>query len=58
MLQGHILLGARPSSSSQPHFMGGDITNLVEDTGFKPEYDFTTGIRETIDWCMENENEN
>jgi len=27
-----------------------DISNLIEDTGFKPEYTFEEGIRETVEW--------
>lgn len=30
-----------------------DISNLVEDTGFIPEYSFEEGIKETIEWAKE-----
>lgn len=31
-----------------------DISNLVEDTGFEPQYSFEAGIRETINWVKQN----
>lgn len=31
-----------------------DISNLIEDTGFYPEYSFEDGIRETIEWMKQN----
>ena len=31
-----------------------DITNLIEDTGFIPQYTFEEGIKETIEWCKEH----
>lgn len=31
-----------------------DISNLMEDTGFYPEYSFEEGIRETIEWAKQN----
>lgn len=31
-----------------------DIANLIEDTGFEPQYSFEEGIEETICWVKEN----
>ncbi|MEZ3444694.1 MAG: NAD(P)-dependent oxidoreductase [Lachnospiraceae bacterium] len=31
-----------------------DISNLMEDTGFSPQYTFEEGIRETIEWVEAN----
>ena len=31
-----------------------DIANLIEDTGFEPQYNFEEGIEETICWVKEN----
>ncbi len=31
-----------------------DISNLIEDTGFIPEYSFEVGIKETIEWVKDN----
>lgn len=47
--------GELPYRENQVMKLDIDISNLVEDTGFKPVYDFTTGIVETIEWCKNNE---
>ena len=28
-----------------------DIQDLVKDTGFAPDYKFSEGIAETVEWC-------
>jgi nucleoside-diphosphate-sugar epimerase len=43
--------GERPYNKDQVMRLCADITNLSEDTGFKPLIPFEQGIRETIDWC-------
>jgi len=39
----------------QPMFLCADITELTEDTGFAPRYDFAEGIKNTITWVMDSE---
>ncbi len=34
----------------QVMYLCADISALTEDTGFVPEYDFETGIKETVEW--------
>jgi dTDP-glucose 4,6-dehydratase len=31
-----------------------DFTKAARDLGFRPEYDFTRGIKETVDWYRQN----
>lgn len=37
-----------------PHqvmYLCADIQDLVKDTGFAPDYKFSEGIAETVEWC-------
>lgn len=45
-----IHIGAKKYSDKQVMYLCADISELVADTGFQPEYKFTDGIRETIDY--------
>lgn len=49
-----LKIGALEYSENQVMNLCADISNLVEDTGFKPEIDFREGIKRTIDWYKEN----
>lgn len=42
--------GDVPYGDKQVMHLCADITNLTEDTGFRPEVRFEDGIRETIEW--------
>ncbi len=52
---GQIKLGEIPYSPDQVMYLCADISRLTEDTGFVPATDFRTGIRETIDWILQND---
>lgn len=45
--------GAVPYAPKQVMFLGADISELQKDTGFKPEYTFEEGIRETITYSRQ-----
>ena len=49
-----LKLGAIPYSKNQVMNLQADIENLEKDTGFKPEYNFEIGIKETIKWYKES----
>ena len=42
--------GELPYYQNQVMYLCADITKLTRDTGFKPEYTFQDGIKETIEW--------
>lgn len=46
--------GEVPYAPNQVMFLCADISELTEDTGFIPKYEFVNGIRETIQYCMKN----
>ena len=46
--------GLVPYGKKQVMYLCADISELIADTGFVPEYDFETGIRETVEWVKEN----
>ena len=48
---GEIAYGA-----NQVMYLCADIRELAQDTGFRPQYDFEKGIKETIDWCKSYKN--
>ena len=50
--------GDIPYSTKQVMHLQADITDLIRDTGFKPEYSFENGIAETIRWMKEVFHEN
>lgn len=53
-----LRIGEKEYSTNQVMNLCADISNLVEDTGFKPEINFKEGIKRTINWYKENsENE-
>ena len=35
----------------QVMYLCADIQDLVKDTGFAPDYKFSEGIAETVEWC-------
>ena len=43
-------IGEIPYSQKQVMYLCADISELIMDTGFEPEYSFEKGIQETIDW--------
>lgn len=50
-------IGEVPYSPKQVMYLCADISELQEDTGFVPEYNFQTGILETIKWYKGKNNE-
>ena len=48
-----IKIGEVKYYSNQAMYLKADITNLIQDTGFKPQYSFEQGIQETIQWIKE-----
>jgi len=48
-----IDLGAIPYSPKQVMHLQADITELTEDTGFRPRYSFREAIAETIEWTKD-----
>lgn len=50
-----IGIGEIPYYPNQVMHLEADISNLTADTGFRPQYSFEDGIRETIDWVKKNE---
>lgn len=46
--------GAIPYAQKQVMYLGANISELQEDTGFTPAYSFEEGIRETVQWYKEN----
>jgi len=44
-------IGALPYGENQIMYLCADIEELKKDTGFLPQYDFKTGIEETLKWC-------
>ena len=47
------VFGTIPYVENQVMHLEADISELYEDTGFKPSLDFETGIRQTIEWYRE-----
>lgn len=47
-------IGDLPYRENQVMKLDIDVSNLVRDTGFSPQYTFKEGIRETIEWCKNN----
>ena len=45
-----LKFGARPYYPHQPMLLFPDITELTEDTGYRPEYDFDEGISNVIEY--------
>lgn len=46
---GEVGLGDIPYAPKQVMYLGADISELVQDTGFSPKFSFDEGIRKTID---------
>lgn len=46
--------GEVPYRENQVMKLDIDITSLIEDTGYHPDYSFEVGIRETIEWFRNN----
>ena len=53
-----ITLGAIPYSEKQVMKLQADITELIEDTGFRPTIGFDKGIKKTIEYlrCIDSDN--
>lgn len=49
-----IGIGEMDYYPNQVMHLEADISNLMEDTGFSPQYTFEEGIRETIEWVKIN----
>lgn len=49
-----IEFGAKPYADKQVMYLCADITDLKKDTGFVPQVGFREGIRETVQWVIEN----
>ena len=45
-----IKLGALPWSPTEPMHLLADNTKLREGTGWKPQYDLDSGLRQTVEW--------
>lgn len=41
-------IGERPYNENQVMYLAADITKFIKDTGYRPQTDFETGIRKTI----------
>ena len=52
-----IGIGELPYYPNQVMRLCADISELTEDTGFKPEVDFEEGIQKTIDWYRSMQHE-
>ena len=52
-----IKFGEIPYAKNQVMYLCADISKLNKDTGFKPEVSFNEGIKNTIQWYKEIENE-
>lgn len=48
-----LKIGARPYADKQIMHLCADITDLRNDTGFVPRFEFREGIRKTIQWVKE-----
>ena len=46
----NLKLGAKPYAENQVMNLNVDITDLIRDTGFEPEFEFEEGVSETIKW--------
>ena len=53
--QSKLRFGAIPYAKGQVMELCADISALTEDTGFVPKTSFEEGIRKTIEWIKENE---
>ena len=49
-----LKLGYKEYNDKQVMNLEADISDLIKDTGFKPEYSFKKGIKETIKWYKES----
>ncbi len=49
--EGLARFGARPENPTDPPVVVADNRRLVEGTGWSPQYDLTTGLRQTIEWA-------
>ena len=47
-------IGEREYNDNQVMHLVADISELVKDTGFKPEIPFEEGIRKTVEWARKN----
>jgi nucleoside-diphosphate-sugar epimerase len=52
--QAEIGFGEVAYSDKQVMYLCADISELTEDTGFKPQYTFKEGIEKTVNWCRQN----
>lgn len=52
-----LKFGAKPYADKQVMHLCADISDLSRDTGFELEYAFDEGIRETIEWWREKQND-
>lgn len=48
-----LSFGGIPYYPNQVMHLEADISNLVEDTGFEPEYSFEEGVRKTVEWIRQ-----
>ncbi len=46
--------GARPYGAKQVMHLEADISDLIKDTGYRPDTPFSDGVRKTILFCTEN----
>ncbi len=53
-----IGFGEIPYQENQVMYLGADISDLTNDTGFVPEITFEQGIRNTIGWFMDQSKQN
>ena len=52
-----LKFGGVAYGENQVMYLCADISELTQDTGFKPQYDFEKGIKETIEWCKAHMNQ-
>lgn len=48
-----LKLGAKPYAANQVMNLNVDVSELINDVNFMPEFDFETGIKNTINWYKE-----
>ena len=47
-------IGERDYNPDQVMHLTADISDLINDTGYKPETTFAEGIRKTVEWARNN----
>jgi nucleoside-diphosphate-sugar epimerase len=45
-----VQLGALPASPNEPRLLIADVSRLFDEVGWRPQYDWDTGLEQTIEW--------